>query len=372
MRPGSWIDTGRYRAAMVLDMMSDPPHIMKLSYGDEVDEDFRPHITYWKSVPKRKRLPSLKDVFSPGDWIRHPYSGYGQLRVVRNSSMEIEFQRSGRVATCVPTADLSRWEKVDDPGPLDQRPSDKRLPPGTWIETDIYGRGVVLKIENRETTYQILAVLFGHDVIHITEPNPGEGGPVIWKLDRRAVDLHSPWGERWVSWWLNRDIFGAPACACCGYPNLAGIGSYFAARECAICGYPDFGTDFEDDDVPRVLHAGGYWRHRNAWDFPDDYEADTIPPEPSDKEWKINGYSLQQARLNYEARGHMYRPEDPNAVSVAKVVSLKHKLTFLINKRMAEPSLWIREDWIAFEETRQKVLDEIQRHKRCSGSRADE
>ena len=67
VRPGSWIDTGRYRSAVVLEVMPDPPHIMRLSYGDEIDEDFRPHIANWKSVRKRKRIPSLKHAFSPGD-----------------------------------------------------------------------------------------------------------------------------------------------------------------------------------------------------------------------------------------------------------------------------------------------------------------
>ncbi|MCY4489765.1 MAG: hypothetical protein OXF11_22030 [Deltaproteobacteria bacterium] len=79
MKPGSWVDTGRYRPGFILEMMPDPLHIMKLSYGAVIDEDFRPYIANWRPVRKRKRIPSLKDVFSDGDWIRHPYSGYGRI-----------------------------------------------------------------------------------------------------------------------------------------------------------------------------------------------------------------------------------------------------------------------------------------------------
>ncbi len=49
------------------------------AYGAVIDEDFRPHIANWRPVRKRKRIPSLEDVFSDGDWIRHPYSGYGRI-----------------------------------------------------------------------------------------------------------------------------------------------------------------------------------------------------------------------------------------------------------------------------------------------------
>lgn len=117
VRPGSWIDTGRYRPAVVLAVAPDLPHTMKLSYGDEIDEDFRPHVADWKSVRKRRRAPSLRDVFATGDWIRHPYCGYGRLLAVRNTTMDVDYH--DRVATVVPGTDLSQWEKVSHPGPLD-------------------------------------------------------------------------------------------------------------------------------------------------------------------------------------------------------------------------------------------------------------
>lgn len=83
VKPGGWIDTGRYRPAQVLAVMDDPPHIMTLSHGDEVDDDFRPHIIQWKTIRMRKPPPSLKDVFAAGDWIRHARFGYGPPGAVR-------------------------------------------------------------------------------------------------------------------------------------------------------------------------------------------------------------------------------------------------------------------------------------------------
>ena len=359
VRPGSWIDTGRYRPAVVLAMMPDPPHIMRLSYGDEIDEDFRPHIVNWKTVRKRKRFPSLKDVFSPGDWIRHPYSGYGRLLAVRNSTMEVDFR--GRVATVAPDAGLSRWEKVDDPGPEDRRPVGERLPPGTWIETDSFGQGVVLAIED-----DTLAVLFRYGVKYIREPAPCSDGPVIWKLDRTALDLRSSWGRRWVWWWLHKDIYGVPVCACCGYPNFGQcVGNYleleFEARECLICGYPEFESGFEDDDTPRVLHIGGCWRLRDFWDFPesDEDEPEAAPTEPPERERELTGYSLSEARRNYETRGVMFRPGDSGAGTWEKVGGLRRSLARQLDKRMAEPSRWNEEDDEAVEKARQKILAEV-------------
>ncbi len=170
VRPGSWIDTGRYRPAVVLEMKPDPPHEMKISYGDDV-EDFLPHISNWKSVRKRKHLPSLKDVFSPGDWVRDPRNGYGQVLKVRNSVLEIEYRKRG-TSTMIPDAALSRFKKVDDPGPEDTRPATERFPPGTWIELDRSGPGVVLE-HNGEVvtinagTIETITVLFSRNVADI-------------------------------------------------------------------------------------------------------------------------------------------------------------------------------------------------------------
>ena len=92
LRPGSWIDTGRYRPALVLGIRSEPPHTMKLSYGDEIDQDFRLQIANWTAIQRPERIDSLKDVFCAGDWFRHPRCGYGRTFEVRDSTMEAEIQ----------------------------------------------------------------------------------------------------------------------------------------------------------------------------------------------------------------------------------------------------------------------------------------
>ena len=142
VKPGSWVDTGRYRPALVLEAMPEPPHTMKLSYGDEIDEDFRPHIADWMSVRRPRRVASLKDVFSTGDWFRHPRCGYGRVLAVRDSTMDVEY--NGRRATVVPDAALRQFKRVEGLPPEAPRPLAERFPPGTWIEQDHYGRGIVL------------------------------------------------------------------------------------------------------------------------------------------------------------------------------------------------------------------------------------
>lgn len=356
VQPGSWIDTGRYRPAEVLTMMPDPPHIMKLSYGDEIDEDFRPHITNWKSVRRRKRIPSLKDLYSPGDWIRHPRHGYGQLLAVRNSTMDVDFR--GRTAKMAPEADLGQWMKVDDPGPADLRPVRERLPPGTWIETVMFGEGVVLAIENRAGIEDdTLKVLFNDGISLIREPGIGEEGPVIWKLNRAELDPNSSWGQRWSWWWQHWDIFREPVCACCGYPNFGqGERNRFLPRECPICGYPDFGAGLEDDDAPLVLRLHGFWYHRDAWGFPEPDESATVSSESSEPDWKGSGYSMKEARNNFETRGSMFRPDESGSTPAQVLTDLRRSLILLLEKRRIEPSEWREEDGKSVERIRQEIL----------------
>ncbi len=313
VRPGSWIDTGRYRPAVILEMMPDPPNTMKLSYGDEIDEDFRPHIWPWKSVRKRKRIPSLKDVFSPGDWIRHPRKGYGRILTVRNSTMCVDFRR--RETTCVPDATLSRYEKIDEPGPEEFLPADGRFPPGTWIEYDTRDEGVVLAVEG-----DLLKVLlrYGGSVRDFFASGPGVDGPVR-KMDIPALDLKSSFGRRWSWWWLHEDIFREPVCACCGYPNFGQddpeVPGY---RDCLICGHLNFDSGLEDDYVPIGLRGGDCWKYRNAWDYPDS--------------------------------------DEPGAGSADAVADLRRSLIRLLEKRRVEPSEWCGEDGKAVERIGREIL----------------
>ncbi len=312
VRPGSWIDTGRYRPAVILEMTPDPPNTMKLSYGDEIDEDFRPHIWPWKSVRKRKRMPSLKDVFSPGDWIRNPRKGYGRVLAVRNSTMRVDFR--GRKTICVPDAILSRYEKIDEPAPEEFLPASGRFPPGTWIEYDTRDEGVVLAVEG-----DLLKVLlrYGGSVRDFFASGPGVDGPVR-KMDIPALDLKSSFGRRWSWWWLHEDIFKEPVCACCGYPNFGQddpeVPGY---RDCLICGHLNFGTGLEDDGVPIGLRGSDCRRHRNAWDYPD---TDEPGPGLSDSE-----------------------------------AGLRHSLVRLLEKRRVEPSSWCEEDTKTVEQIRREI-----------------
>ena len=353
VRPGSVIDTGRYRPAVVLETTPDPPHIMKLSYGDEIDERFLPHITHWKSVRKKKRLPSLKDVFSPGDWIRHPYSGYGRVVAVRNSTMDVDYR--GCVGTVTPPADLARFEKVDDPGPEDTSPVEKRFPPGTWIETDPFGTGVVLAVEDG-----LLAVLFRYEVMHISAPAEPRA-PVIWKLDREPLDLRTPWGRRWAWWLQHTDICSAPACPCCGYPNLGrDKRSCFEPRECIICGFPDFGTGVENDDEPVVFHDGTHWLDMDDWFYGELDEPEFPHAGPTRQECAISGYSLGEARRNYENSGAMFRPGDGAASAFGKSAELRRSLVGLLEETMAEPARWGAGNGQSVERVRQDILSALE------------
>ena len=361
VRPGSWIDTGRYRPAVVLDMMPDPPHRMKLCYGDET-ADFLPHIARWRSVRRRKRAPSLKDVFSPGDWIRHPFNGCGRVITVRNSTLDVKF--GDRHGTYVPEADLSRWKKPHVREFGDDRPVVDRLPPGTWIESLGSGEGVILTIEDG-----LLVALFRHGVERMAEPDIGNEEPVMWKLiGEGGFAVNSRWGRRWAWWWLNRDIHDEPVCACCGYPNFgSGRGNRVEAKECIICGYPYFGDPFEYGPGAHVLRKDGRWQHRmdGRWLHHDAWrclspEEQTLPPDYAyEHEWNESGYSLWEARRNWENRGVMLRADEPNAMPSKTLAFLRRALIRLLEKRMAEPAEWSDDDGQVVERVKRKILSEL-------------
>jgi len=107
-----------------------------------------------------------------------------------------------------------------------------------------------------------------------------------------------------------------------------------------VCGYPDFGTGIDNDGEPCVLRAEGVWRHRNAWSFPEPDDPELVPDELSDEEWEKSGYSLSEARSNYEDLGVMFRPDDPNPLSTGKLTALRCSLAQLLDETMSEPSRW--------------------------------
>jgi len=369
VRPGSWIDTGRYRPALVLEIMPEPPHTMKLSYGDETDNDFRPHIQSWASIRRPRRVDSLKDVFSAGDWFRHPFCGYGRVLSVRNSTMDVEYQ--GRRATVVPDRGLQRFEKVEGPEPEDTRPLAERFPPGTWIDQDHFGRGVVLGSDHRMS--ETLIVLFSRRVIRIGEGAVGKG-PVIWKLDKKPFDLSRSWGRRWAWWWQHEEILARPVCYCCGYPQLGDSGFATSPRVCIICGYPDFGFGFDDEeDEVCLCLVGNRWWHRSMWEADYDWDDDLdVPVEigpptgsPTDEDLAISGYSLSEARQNYEDRGTMFRSDSSRPAITEVATALRVSLVQLLEMAMAEPSLWTDDDRTNAEQIGRRLLTELSKSEDC-------
>jgi hypothetical protein len=325
VKPGGWIATGRYRPAQVLAVMDHPPHIMTLSYGDEVDDDFRPHVTWWKTVRMRKRPPSLKDVFSAGDWIRHARFGYGRVLTVRDSTMDVAFRK--REETLVPDARLRNIEKVDGPAPEDNRPFDERFPPGTWIERGCSAPAVVIAIDEDWVT-----VLTSEGLTRFGKL--GED-PVIWKLDRPPFDLTLPRERRRLWWWRNNTLRrGHRPCPCCGYLNL-GIGDEACIEpvQCLICGWADDWSREEDAD-------------------------EVIPvPDPDDWEPPNWGYSLTEARRNFEAQGLMFRPDDPRATPFMAAGTVRRRLVRQLDRIMARASDRSEETWAMVERLRRQILD---------------
>ena len=363
VRPGSWIETGRYRPALVLEIMPEPPHTMKLSYGDEIDTDFRPHIRNWWSIRRPNRVHSLKDVFSPGNWFRNPRCGYGCVLEVRNSTMDVEYQ--GRRATAVPDRGLRHFEKVEGPEPEDTRPLAERFPPGSWIDQADFGRGIVLGSE--EGMSETITVLFSGRTVRLAEPPVGEG-PVIWKLDKKPLDLSKSWCRRWAWWRQHEEIFANPVCRCCGYPNLGASDFVASPRECIICGYPYFGFGFDDEaDEVCVCLVGNHWWHRSMWEVDLDSPMRVRPmtASPTDEDLATGGYSLSEARQNYELRGTMFRPDFSSPLLTEVATGLRVSLVRLLETAMAETSPWTDDDRMNAAQIRHQLLTELSRAKDC-------
>jgi hypothetical protein len=324
VKPGGWIATGRYRPAQVLAVMDHPPHIMTLSYGDEVDDDFRPHVTWWKTIRMRKRPPSLKDVFSPGDWIRHADFGYGRVRTVRDSTFDVAFRKRER--TLVPDAQLWKIEKVDGPEPEDKRPLDARFPPGTWIERGCSSPAVVVAVNEDSLT-----VLRSDGLTTFGRP---DDDPVIWTLDRPPFDLTLSRERRRLWWWRNDALRrGHRPCPCCGYLNL-GVGDEDCIEpvQCPICGWADdWGGEEDADEVIPVPD-------------PDDWE----PPN-----W---GYSLTEARRNFEAKGVMFRDDDARRAPFMAAAAVRRRLVRQLDRILARASDRCEEDWAIVERLRRVLV----------------
>ena len=333
VKPGGWIDTGRYRPAQVLKMRPEPPHTMTVSYGDETDCDFRPHIVVWRTVRKPRRLPSLKEVFSAGDWMRHIAFGYGRVLAVRDTTLDVDFR--GRRTTLAPDARLSRIERVAQPEPEDTRPPAERFPPGIWICHDRIAEGVVLAV-----TGDTLTVLATDRVVRLSA---GDCTGVVWRLDRPPLDLTQPRERRRMWWWQNDALRkGRRPCPCCGYPNLGTSGPYGEElRQCIVCGWTD---DFDGEaDADAVRPGPG--------------SDDRDDPECRDR--PNRGYSLAEARRNFEAGGVMFRNDDVHGAPFRRAEDLRRHLMERLDAMMADASSVQDDSWQAVEQIRWTILDQL-------------
>lgn len=285
---GDWIDAGWYRPAQVLIMEPEPPHRMTITYGDEIDDNFYPHIVQWGKVCAPKRLKSLKDVFVIGDWVRHLFNGEGQVLGVRNVSLEIKFgEDEGRY---FPNRNLSDFKKIKGPAPVDDRPIAEQFPPGTWIEQYYVGKGVVLYVEG-----EILTVYGTKKCARII----ADGVPAnVFKGDEPPMDLSRSFERRRLWLWRYKYLHAVDLwpCACCGYPEFrVPSKSWEGLGHCIICGW--INTLFSAREVyPKTLEEA----YEPIVDK-DIFDAQAWPNKP---------HSLVSAKITFENSGIMFRADD--------------------------------------------------------------
>lgn len=301
---GSWIHTGRYRPARIVAVLRHFPFGLHLSYGDEEDEEFVPCQSHWRLVSPPDTLRSLRQMFSAGDWVRH--ERLGDVRVVEVFNTSVLLDLSGRYVKLIPYfADIT-ISSVDEPPPTDSRPVAERYPPGTWVFVGGIGEGIVLDAEECAIAgkpAEVLTVLrHGRAVSRFKtiEPRARRISKewnyefVVWRLQRPRFDFSASWHRRARLFWLldTRNGYdpdaGAP-CPSCGYPN-PGQGDFeIYVDRCILCGWIDDGwSESKADNVRPLVEPC----------FPEGRKTN-------------GGYNLTEARRNFVAHGHMFRPDDP-------------------------------------------------------------
>lgn len=322
VKVSGWIDTGRYRPAQVMAIAADPPHTMRISYGDS-EEDFHPHISNWHTVRCPKQLRSLKDIFEEGDWLRHEWYGYGRVIAVANTIIEVEFR--GKKTALAPDPNLEKIVKVDGPEAPDERPIAERFPSGTWIRQDVFGEGVVLDAGEEivdDTREDALTVCFGNRIVEIIASG---GGPMVWRLERPPLDLQLPWHAKAFSFLRNDQVANRYLmCPCCGYPNATDVYGLQEVR-CVLCGWIDDGWPESQADKIRSV------------------EERLFSDEPIPNE----NYSLTEARRNVMVAGHMFRQDTPTAALMIKHESdrehLRQCFDSLLTESLGEATDMLRE-----------------------------
>ncbi|MFC3230352.1 CPCC family cysteine-rich protein [Marinibaculum pumilum] len=291
LRSGDWVAAGRFRPGQVVSIEDRQPHLMHLSYGDEEETGFPPHARRWAKVKPPRKLPSLKDVFEEGGWIRHAEHGFGRIAILRHTSLEVAFHDRRR--RLVPSPYLEGIVRVAGPDPVDTRPVSEWIRIGDWVRVDPWGEGVVLACYRTEVDREerdCLAILVGDQVESLAI---GPLKPLVWSVNRPALDMAAPWNARALWFWLQDGArHGRPVCRCCGYPVL--------------------GTDFDEGLEPLLCLICGWFD-----DGMDEAEASRV--REGDKfEWIPNaGYSLTEARASFLDHGHVFPLDTPSAERMA-------------------------------------------------------
>ena len=306
---GSWVHTGRYRPARIVAVSRHFPFGLHLSYGDEEDDEFVPCQRRWRIVDRPDTLKSLRELFSAGDWVRH--ERLGDVRVVEVFNTSVLLDLSGRHVKLIPYFAHITISRIDEPTPTDRRSVTERFPPGTWVLVGGAGEGIVLEAEEVDFSgvpEDTLTVLW-HDrtdrnvsSFSAVEPRSRRISKrwsyqfVVWRLQRPRFDFSASWHRRARLFWLMRargpyDPDAGVPCPCCGYPNLGQGDFEIYVDRCILCGWSDDNwSESEADDARPLVEPG----------FPEGRKTN-------------GGYSLTEARHNFVAHGHMFRPDDPAA-----------------------------------------------------------
>ena len=109
------------------------------------------------------------------------------------------------------------------------------------------------------------------------------------------------------------------------------------------------------------------WEVDYDWDDDLDVPVEIGPStgSPSDEDLATSGYSLSEARQNYEARGTMFRPNASSPLATEGATALRGSLVRLLEMAMAEPSQWTDDDSMNAEQIRGRLLAELSKAKDC-------
>ena len=121
-----------------------------------------------------------------------------------------------------------------------------------------------------------------------------------------------------------------------------------------------------------VCLVGNGWWHGDTPETPEVVAPEGPPADDpssvgaSKEYWARFGYSLSEARRNFQTQGDMFRPDTPCTLRTEVASNLRGSLVRLLQRAMAEPSKWNGDDRKNAEELRDLILDELASAKVCS------